>query len=69
MVAARGEIIRGVKLTAKSETKLHCCMGWLYVGSVLTRERVNVSPGWSVHITADDAPLPENRRQKSEFCP
>lgn len=35
-------------------------MGWLYVGSVLIRERVNVSPGWSAHITTDDTPLPEN---------
>lgn len=36
-------------------------MGWLYVGSVLIRERVNVSPGWSAHITTDDSPLPEHR--------
>ena len=35
-------------------------MGWLYVGSVLTRARVNVSPGWSAHITMDDTLVPEN---------
>lgn len=49
--------------TAKSETKLHCCMGWLYVGSVLMRVSVNVSPEWSAHITMDDTVLPGNKSQ------
>lgn len=56
----RKRILTACRLTAKSETKLHCCMGWLYVGSVLTRARVNVRPGWSAHITMDDTLVPEN---------
>lgn len=36
-------------------------MGWLYVGSVLTRARVNVRPEWSAHITIDDTLVPENK--------
>lgn len=40
-------------------------MGWLYVGSVLTRARVNVSPGWSAHITMDDTLVPENKHAHS----
>lgn len=40
-------------------------MGWLYVGSVLTRVRLNVSPGWSALITMDDTLVPENKRVHS----
>lgn len=32
-------------LTEKSDTKVHCWMGWLYVGSVRTRLRLKVNPG------------------------
>lgn len=53
-------------LTAKSETKLHCCMGWLYVGSVLTKARVKVSPGMSAHITMDDTLVPEDKYKNGQ---
>ncbi|TNN89504.1 hypothetical protein EYF80_000107 [Liparis tanakae] len=39
-------------------------MGWLYVGSVLTRARVNVSPGWSAHSTMEETLVPENKHVK-----
>lgn len=32
-------------LTAKSEVKVHCWTGWLYVGSLLTEVRLKVRPG------------------------
>lgn len=28
-------------------------MGWLYVGSFLTRLRLKVKPGWSGHMTME----------------
>lgn len=42
------------ELTAKSEVKVHCCTGWLYVGSLLTEVRLKVKPGCSALITTDD---------------
>lgn len=33
--------------------KVHCCMGWLYVGSLLTKLRLKVSPGCSAHMTME----------------
>lgn len=32
-------------LTAKSEVKVHCWTGWLYVGSLLSEVRLKVRPG------------------------
>ena len=37
-------------------------MGWLYVGSVLIKASVNVSPGCSAHITMDDTLVPEDKQ-------
>lgn len=42
-------------LTAKSETNVHCWIGWLYVGIVLTRLRLKVKPGWSGHMTMEES--------------
>lgn len=40
-----GQISIWVDLTAKSEVKVHCWTGWLYVGSLLTEVRLKVRPG------------------------
>lgn len=40
-------------LTARSDTKLHCWVGRLKVGSLLRRRRENVRPGWSAEVTAE----------------
>lgn len=40
-----GQTSMWVHLTAKSEVKVHCWTGWLYVGSLLTEVRLKVRPG------------------------